>query len=232
MRSAILILAAVGWFIALAPECADARMQSASASAHEQSDGGTVTIDGVAARIEDDIITDSEVQELSAFQQLVDGQSKSRDEVIRELADQWIVNGEADAARYPQPSAEDVDHAYAKLASQFGSTDEFRSRCAAVGLSDAAVRRLLAQQLYLSRFLDYRFRPAAQVNQERVQAYYDNEFVPQVKARGETVPPLDDVFDTIREVLIQQDISERAAQWLDDTRASLKIDIISNGERP
>lgn len=188
-----------------------------------------LTIDGIAARIEDDIITDSEVNELAAFQQLVDNHSKSREELIRELADQWIVRQEATAVKYGQPSAEDVDRAYQELVKQFRSLEEFKQRCAALGLSESAARRMLEQQLYLSHFLDHRFRPAAQVSPEEIEAYYEKEFVPQLKARNGTVPPLDEVEDTIREVLIQRAINERAEKWLDDTRERLKIEILQPG---
>ena len=91
---------------------------------------------------------------------------------------------------------------------------------------------MLEQQIYLSRFLDYRFRPAAQVDEKQIEAYYNDEFAPQLKARGGKVPPVDDVEDTIREVLVQRDIDTLAKQWLDDTRDRLKIDIMSNGEAP
>jgi hypothetical protein len=193
------------------------------------STGTTRTIDRIAARIEDDIITESEVRELAAFQQLVDGHSNSREEIIRELADQWIVGQEATAASFGQPSQEDVDRAYQQLVKQFPLPEEFNRRCAALGLSEAAIRRLLQQQLYLSRFLDRRFRPAAQVDHEQIEAYYENEFAPQLKARSEAVPPLDDVEDTIREVLIQRAITERSKKWLDDTRDRLRIEILPEG---
>jgi hypothetical protein len=188
-------------------------------------------VDGVAARIEDDIILESEVRELGGFQKLVDGKEKPRDELIRELADQWVVRGEIETAKYPAPSAADVDRAYSQLAAQFGSPEEFASRCSAVGLTEAAVRRMLQQQLYLSRFLDFRFRPAAQIDSKQIEAYYNEQFVPQLKARNESVPPLEDVEDTIREVLIQQAISDRSAQWLDDTRSRLKIDVAAHGAK-
>jgi len=191
--------------------------------------GKTVTIDGIAARIEDDIITESDVSELAAFQELVEGHAKSHDEIIGELADQWIVRQEASAVSYGQPTQEEIDRASQQLVKQFGSAEEFRSRCAALGLTDAAIRRLLTQQLYLSRFLDQRFRPAAQVTPEQVEAYYQREFAPQLKARNEEVPALDEVEDTIREVLIQRAITERAEKWLDDTRSRLKIEIVSHG---
>jgi len=201
---------------------------SASRSGTSAGDAtGEQAVDGIAARIEDDIITDSEVRELGTFQGLVDGKSKPRDEVIKELADQWIVRGEAAAAAFPEPSKEDVDHAYNELVKQFSSPQEFHDKCAALGLTNAAVRRILKQQLFLSRFVDYRFRPAAQVDQAQIQAYYHNEFAPQLEAKHQAVPPIEEVEDTIREVLTVRAISERAAKWLDETREHLKIDIES-----
>ena len=186
-------------------------------------------VDGIAVRIEDDILTESELRELAAFQQLVDGASKNRGELIGELTDQWIVRTEADAAKYPQPSAADVDRAFAQLQKQFPSPGEFQKRFASGGLSDAAVRWQLALQLYLSRFIDYRFRPATQVGDDKIEAYYNDEFVPQLKARKETVPALDDVEDTIREVLVQREITERAQQWLTESHGRLSIDVTPHG---
>jgi hypothetical protein len=224
MRRALLIFGCIGWFAGpAASHAAPQDPPAATASADEQ------TVDGVAARIEDDILMESEVRELGAFQQLVDGSAKPREELIRELADQWIVRGEIETAKYPPPSAADVDRAYAQLAGQFGSPEEFARRCAAVGLSEAAVRRMLQQQTYLSRFLDFRFRPAAQIDSKQIESYYNDQFVPQLKAKNQPIPPLDDVEDTIREVLVQRAINDRSTQWLDDTRSRLKIDVVTHG---
>lgn len=186
-----------------------------------------IPIDGIAVRIESDIITDSQVQELAAYQKLEDGKSQPRAGVINELIDQWIVRGEASAAQYPQPSKADVDGALAQLQKQFGSAEVFKQKCAAAGISQDAVRRILQRQIYLSRFLDFRFRPAAQVDSQQVRKYYDDALVPRLKAKGEKVPPLSDVEPEIREVLVQQDIDALSQQWLDDTRSGLTIDILS-----
>lgn len=194
--------------------------------------GVTRTIDGIAARIEGDIITNSEVRELAAFQQLLNSQSQPRGQIIRELADQWVVRQEAAATRYKQPSEADVDLAYNQLAKNFSSPADFQAHLAAVGLSEAAVRRLLRDQLYLSRFLDYRFRPAAEVSDKQIEDYYNNELVPELKKRGEAIPPLDDVDDKIREVLIQRAIDQRSAAWLDETRARLNIQILPQEDNP
>jgi hypothetical protein len=227
MRAKIIIAAFVAFLCAGGAVCAQAQPPSDKAQSQVQS--GARSIDGVAARIEDDIITQSEVRELSAFQQLVDGKSMARGEVINELANQWIVRGEAKTELFPSPSQEDVDRSYAEFLKQFASPEDFKARCATAGLNDAAVRRMIEQQLYLSRFLDYRFRPQAQVEQQDIETYYEKEFVPQLKARNQTVPPVDSVADTIREVLTQRSISDNAAKWLDDARSHLRIDLVPEG---
>jgi hypothetical protein len=228
MRYLFFILVCGLWLAGPAANCASTQAPSTPAV----TDGGEQTVDGVAARIEDDILTESEVRELGAFQMLVDGAEKPRIERIRELADQWIVRGEIANAKYPPPTATDADRAYAQLEAQFSSPEEFAKRCLAAGLTEAAVRRMLLDQLYLSRFLDFRFRPAAQIDAKQLETYYNDEFVPQLKARNQTVPPLEDVEDTIREVLILRAINERATQWLDDTRSRLKIDVMPDGAQP
>src|ERR1700728_5044395 len=235
MFRALLILACAICLVNRAESCALAQDSALSPAVARPAAASTAPdsqfVDGVAARIEDDIILESEVRELGAFQKLVDGKEKPRDELIRELADQWVVRGEIETAKYPPPSAADIDRAYSQLAAQFGSPEEFARRCAAAGLTEAAVHRMLEQQLYLSRFLDFRFRPAAQIDSKQIEAYYNDQFAPQLKAKNESVPPLDDVEDTIREVLIQQAISDRSAQWLDDTRSRLKIDVAAHGAK-
>jgi hypothetical protein len=233
MRRCSLILVLTAYLAGLLAPGAGAQAKSYSALPPDPggTDGAEV-VDGIAARIGDDILTESEVRELAAFQKLVDGKSKQRPELIRELTDQWIIRGEASAAKYPAPSAEDVNHAYAQLVKQFPSEEEFKKRCAAEGLSETAVRRMLEQQLYLSRFLDFRFRPAAQIDPQQIETFYNSEFAPQLRKRGQAVPPLADVADTIREVLIQRSISERATAWLDETRARLTIDIVSRTGGP
>jgi hypothetical protein len=233
MRRAIFILGGAAWLLGFSANGAgaqsgtDSEVPAEVRIAGSSGSTGAQQVDGVAARIEDDIITESEVRELGAFQLLVDGKSKPRMELIRELSDQWLIRTEATATKYGQPLAADVDRAYAEFVKQFPSPEEFHKRCASAGLTEAAVRRMVAQQLYLSRFIDYRFRPEAQVSDEQVETYYRDEFSPQLKARNEPVPPLDDVEDTVREVLIQRAISDRAAKWMSESRDRLKIDVVS-----
>ncbi len=105
-------------------------------------------VDRIVARIEDDILTQSEVCEFGGFQQLVNSPSAGAQspvpgeaELIERLIDQWIVLTEATAARFPKPAKADVQKELERLAAQFGSADTYRVRLQALGLTAVSVTR-------------------------------------------------------------------------------------------
>ncbi|MGB2886890.1 MAG: hypothetical protein WBC04_04275 [Candidatus Acidiferrales bacterium] len=193
---------------------------------------GAAVVDGIVVRIEDDILVESEVRELENFQRLLNGRAMSRDDVIRELIDQWIIKNEANAAHFLRPSQPAVDTAFEKLVQQFPSPEIFHTRLAQAGITESVVRRLLEQQLYLSSFLDFKFRPAAQVTPDQMEAYYREELTPQLKSGGQAVVPLNDVEEQIRELLTQRAINQRTERWLEEARARLHIEEMPAGSTP
>lgn len=181
-------------------------------------------VDRIVARVEDDILCLSELRELGQFQQLAGGQSESDAKLLDRLVDQWIVRTEADGAHFPPPSDADVDRHIEHLRQQFASPQAFESRMREVGLSAAQLRRLVAQQLYLTRYLDYKFRPAVQIDPAEIEKYYRETLLPQLAARGEAPPALDAVEERIREVLVERGINALADRWLEESRAHLHIE--------
>jgi len=189
-------------------------------------------VDRIVARVEDDILTLSEVRELEGFQRLLEGRAAGDEEAVRQLVEQWIVHTEATASRFPRPSEADVRSELERVEKQFPSPEAYRARLRELGLTPQAVGRLMERQLYLARYLDYKFRPAAQVDEAKVEQYYRDEFTPQLRARGQAVPPLEEVEERIHELLTQREISQRAGQWLEETRGRLRIEISLGGKTP
>ena len=64
---------------------------------------GQEVVDRIVARVENDIILQSDVQELKEYQELVDGKSESESAILDRLIDQWIVRSEAELSRFPEP---------------------------------------------------------------------------------------------------------------------------------
>ncbi|MHB8527598.1 MAG: hypothetical protein ACYDD2_15800 [Candidatus Acidiferrales bacterium] len=186
-------------------------------------------IDGIAARIGNDVVTDSEVRELEDYQQLIDGHAQSRATVVRELVDQWIVRTEAAAAKFPHPATAEVTQEFQTLLKQFPSAQQFQTRLARAGLTQDEVRQVLERQLYYVRFLDYKFHAAAQVTSAQIETYYRKQLAPQLQKKGQSVPPLNQVEAQIRQLLTQEQINEKAAQWLEEAKARLRIVIQPSG---
>jgi len=189
-------------------------------------------VDRIVARIEDDIILQSQVRELGAFQLLIEGRAESDDKLLEELIQQWMVETEATASHFPQPAQSEVDRELARIVGQFGTLEKYAARLNELGLSAAQVRQLLTRQIYDERYVDYKFRPSVQVEASDIDAYYKKELVPELAKKNQPAPAPATVEEQIREVLIQRGISDLTAKWLDDTKSRLKIEIESAGAKP
>jgi len=181
-------------------------------------------IDEIAARVETDIILLSEVRTLSRYQMLVDGKAESDAAILDRLIDQWIVRNEADTARFPHPSDLEIAHGVEHLQASFASPEEYQARKIQSGLNDKEIERMLAEQLYLSNYLDSRFRPAVQVNAKQVEDFYQRAVIPRAKTRNQAPPTLDASREYIQEALVQQGINEQADVWLKESRTRLHVE--------
>ena len=119
-----------------------------------------------------------------------------------------------------------------RIAAKFSTPEAFAAKLKNLNLTPAEVRELLTQQIYLERYLDYKFRPTVQVDPASVETYYQKEFRPALAGKNQQVPPLAEVEGQIREVLTQRVISERTAQWLDETKSHLKIEMAAPASKP
>jgi hypothetical protein len=181
-------------------------------------------LDQIAARVESDVILLSEVRALSRYQLLADGKSEGDAAILDRLIDQWIVRSEADTARFPHPTDVEIAHGVEHLQASFASPEEYEGRKKQSELSDKEIRRMVAEQLYLSNYLDSRFRPAVQVDAKQVEDFYQQAVVPRAKAHNQAPPPLDASREYIQEALVQRGINDQAEVWLKESRARLHVE--------
>jgi hypothetical protein len=181
-------------------------------------------LDRIAARIENDIILLSDMRALSRYQQFLDGKSETDAQILDRLIDQWIVRTEANVSRFPQPSAAEIERSVERERKSFASTEEYEARKKQIGLSDLELRKMAAARLYLSNYLDSRFRPGVQIDPKTVEDFYQKSVVPRAKERGQEPPPLDTARDFIQEALVQRGINDQADQWLIESKARLHIE--------
>jgi len=180
-------------------------------------------VDRIVARIENDVILLSDVRLLSGYQLLVDGKSENDAEILDRLIDQWIVQNEANVAHTPQPSDADIDRSLERLVQGFSSKEDYQARRRLAGLSEADLRRITAEQLFLNDYLDARFRPTVQVDEKAIEDFYKNSLLPRAQARGTAPPTLQAAHDYIQEALVQIGINQQADRWLKESHARLRV---------
>jgi hypothetical protein len=185
-------------------------------------------IDRVVARVENDVILMSDVRQLAEYQIFVDGKAESDDQILERLIDQWIVRTEAAAARFPQPSDQDVERSMARLKRSFSDSESFEERKKQSGLTDEEILRQLKSQLYLSNYLDSRFRAFVQIDDNAIAAFYKDRVVPRAESRGQTPPTLEAAHDFIQEALVQRAINEQSDKWLKESRSRVRVENLLN----
>ena len=189
-------------------------------------------VDRIVARVEGDIILLSQVQELGAFQQLIEGRSESDNKLLEELIEQWVVETEAAASHFPEPAQSEVDRELARLQDHLGGPDQYASRLKEIGLSATQVRQMLSRQIRVERYLDYKFRPSVQIEPAQVEEYYQKVLLPDLAKKNQQAPGRAAVEEQIRELLVQQGISSLTAKWLEETKSRLKIEMRPSGGQP
>lgn len=189
-------------------------------------------VDRIVARIEGDILLLSQVRELGAFQQLIEGRAESDDRLLAELIEQWMVQTEATVSHFPQPAQLEVDRELARLAAQFASPEAYAAKLHELGLSAAQARQLLARQIYVERYLDYKFRPSVQIESTGIETYYQKELLPELVKKNQPAPRLADVEGQIRELLTQRAITGLSTSWLDETKSRLRIEVTLPDAKP
>ena len=181
-------------------------------------------IDRIVAKVDTDIILLSDVRALQRYQLFVDGKSESDEDALSRLLDQWMVRNEAKAALFSQPSDEDVQRSLARLKRSFSSPEAFEERKKQTGLTDEDIERMLRAQLYLSNYLDSRFRASIQIDEKDIEDFYQTRIVPRAESRGQTPPTLDAARGFIQEALVQRAINEQSERWLKESRARLRVE--------
>jgi parvulin-like peptidyl-prolyl isomerase len=181
-------------------------------------------MDRIAARVENDIILLSDVRILSRYQQLVDGKSESDAQILDRLIDQWIVRNEAETARFPRPSEEDITRGVERVQKSFTSAEEYEAHRKQLGLTVIDMRNMVASQLYLGNYLDSRFRPSVKIEPKDVEDFYDKAVIPRAQSRGQEPPSLEAAREYIHEALVQRGIDEQAERWLNESRGRVHLE--------
>jgi len=184
-----------------------------------------VTVDRIAAVIDQQVLTVSEVSQLAEVRFFPRTTGRSDDDYRHDILEALI----AQSLRYRDVErfgAQDIpkDSIEARLVEiqhRFTPPGELDNALARTELTFDELRALIKRQLQVEAYIQERFAPLIFVANEDIAAYYDGPWRQQRVARGLPVPPLNDAREEIR-TLIR---SRQLETWTTQLRARANVDI-------
>jgi len=185
-------------------------------------------IDRIAISVGNQVITESQIEEeirITAFlnRSKVDISAAAKKQAADQLIEQALVKRDMEFSRYPMPALSDADASLQALKKGYGDEAQYRVALESYGIGEDALKRRLAWQLTLLRFIDFRFRPGIQIQDADIEAYYRQQLAKWQANGQQQIPKLEDTREEIGEALTQQRIDEALDRWLADVRMQVSI---------
>ncbi|HEX9458595.1 MAG TPA: hypothetical protein VGA84_05590 [Thermoanaerobaculia bacterium] len=188
-----------------------------------------VTVDRIAAVIDQQVLTVSEVDQMAQLRFFPRVAGRSDDDDHHDILEALI----AQALRYRDVErfgAQDIpkDSIEARLVEiqhRFASPAELDTALARAELTPDELRTLIKRQLQVEAYIQERFAPLIFVANEDIAAYYNGPWRQQRVARGLPVPPLNDVREEIRTLIRSRQLEEQVETWTTQLRARANVDV-------
>ncbi len=195
--------------------------------------GAPETVDRVVASIGNVAITQSEVEAEYRLEMFLEGKpaltapdaetlARVCDRLIEQrlLAEETAAGGSS-LADPPSSARQTLD----EVRQRFRGQQEFESALRTLGMSEEEVVGRIAGRENMLRAIEQHFRPAAWPERVEIETYYQQIFVPELARRNAPVPPLDDVEDKIREILVEKKINELLESWLEEMKSTHRVKV-------
>ena len=188
-----------------------------------------VTIDRVAAVIDQQVITVSEITQMAdlRFFPRKSGQSDSdyRRDILDGLIAQSLRFRDVERFGAPDVSKDQIEARLLEIQKRFPSPADFSASLARAELTLDEVRTLIKRQLQVEAYIQERFAPGIFVSSDEIETYYKTTYSQQRRARGLAVPPLTEVTEEIRSLLRADRLQGEVTSWTTQLRAHANVDI-------
>jgi hypothetical protein len=177
-------------------------------------------------------ITSSDVKNELRLELFLEGKSvadadpdtATLNQVRDRLIDRVLLDEEARASEIKvAPGNPAVDQRLDEIRKKFPNLAAYQVGLKALPMAEAGLRQNLAEQQTILQLIDQRLRPEATVEPPEIEAYYRKTLASELARQGEPAPPLAEVRDRIREILVQQKIGGLLEDWLERLRAAREV---------
>jgi hypothetical protein len=187
-----------------------------------------VTVDRIAAVIDQQVITVSEISQLIAirfFPRSGENEDEFRREVLESLIAQALRYRDVERFRPAEIPADAIEARLSEIRARFASPEAFDAAVAAAELTLDEVRAVVRRQLQVDVYIRERFAPTVFIPNEEIEEYYRGPWSAQRRERGLPIPPLASVREEIRTTLRSTRLEQEIEEWTARLRASANVDI-------
>jgi hypothetical protein len=188
-------------------------------------------LDRVAAVVEDEIITLSDLHWLNRYrrQQIPEDEEEKKLfylNTLQQLIDQKLIASEALRTPGIQVTADEVRNRLTSYQQQFPSEEAFQQRLEEMEMSRKDLEELIERQLAVLSFVKIRFEPFIIIIPDQIQEYYQRELVAELQVAGQSAPPLALVEEQIRQILTVERTNQEMDTWVQGARKKARIEIL------
>lgn len=199
-------------------------------------------LDRVVAIVNDELILDSDVNEeqrLQSFDPYRDpSEPMSRDRAVERLINRALIDQQLKLQPEDQPTDAEVNKQIDELRRNIPACSRYHCETkegwdhflADQGFTEASFFARWKERMTVLNFIEERFQMGVNITPAQIQSYYQKTLLPEYQRQQAPAPKLAAVSRQIREVLLQQQISNLLRDWLQSLRAQGNVVVLHPGE--
>lgn len=187
-----------------------------------------VTVDRIAAVIDRQVLTVSEITQLVEvrfFPKLAPTDDEHRREVLEALIAQALRFRDVERFGAQDIPADTIEARLVDIQRRFASEAEFQAAIARAELTMDEMRALVKRQLQVEAYIQERFAPLVFVSSEDIEAYYRGPWTQQRRERRLPVPALAQVREEVQTAVRGARLQEEINKWTAQLRARANVDV-------
>ncbi len=190
-------------------------------------------IDRIAVTVGNGVITESEILReirLTAFlnREPLDFSPAAKRKTAERLGGESgaaSVSNEIGASLYPLPGAAAAQEMLKQIKDRFPNPAVYQEEMLRVGITEDELKAHLARQLATLSFLDFRFRPGIQIDDDEIRKYFAERLAPELKkAKPGGEFSLNDYRSQVQEALVGERMDKASDAWLKQARERTRIE--------
>lgn len=187
------------------------------------------TVDRIAAVVDQQVLTVSEVNQMAEVRFFPRTAARSDDDYRHDILEALIAQALRfrDVERFGAQdiSRDSIEARFVEIQHRFATPAELAAALARAELTPDELRALIKRQLQVDAYIQERFAPLIFVANDDIAAYYNGTWRQQRVARGLAVPPLNDVREEIRTLIRSRQLDQQVETWTTQLRARANVDV-------